>query len=111
VPFTPGFSSWSLYAFHYDKHVIRLREFGPLDPRSYLLLADAFCGGPLDRATTLECVRSHGDRVRYNRVTLEYGISAKTGEIRTYFRLGVGQPLRPEFKTNEDYFWWSCKQF
>lgn len=111
MPFTQGFLDWALFDEHYTTHVLTQREFGPVEPLAYLLMADAFCGGLLDPLTTIECLRSRGDRLRYNRITLEYGVLSVTGCIRTYYRPGVGRPLPSRFKDNEDYFQWNCGRY
>jgi hypothetical protein len=37
-------------------------------------------------ADLLQCIRKHGDIVRYNRVTTEFGVLSAQGVIRTYFK-------------------------
>jgi hypothetical protein len=105
VPYTRGFEP-GLDREHYEKHVLRQREFGPMGFKAYCDLADQFLGSELDPETTYECTRPGGEVIRYNHVTGEFGVLHVNRVIGSYFR-----PMaeRHEFPTNFDYFVWRCR--
>jgi hypothetical protein len=66
--------------------------------------ADEFLLGAL-RAGAEECVRSNGDRVRFDQRTDEFGVLSGVGFIRTYM---IARPL-PHEGTSRDYFRSNCR--
>ncbi len=89
---TKGFLDDNELGDHFDKHVIRQREFpGVTTKEKYLELADTFCGGAMD-SNTQEHIRSYdGAIIRYNTVTNEFGIVGVDGYIRTYYKPSAGE--------------------
>jgi pyocin large subunit-like protein len=67
---------------------------------TYEQLADMFLEGPRS-TTTLEKIRSNGDKLRYDSKTNEFGILSSAGVIKTYF---IPDPLVHRLPTNYDYF-------
>jgi pyocin large subunit-like protein len=99
-------------AIHYAKH---RTDFAVATDKEYERLADLFLTGP-PHPNLKKCNRKHGDLVRYDTVTQEYGVLAGGGIIRTYFKpipcasLPVGAPPLSchEFPNNVEYFLNSC---
>jgi len=107
VPFTKGFASWADLSDHFTKHVLQRRELSVATEAEYEALADAFLGGPMDQHTE-ECVRPRDhDKIRFNKITNEFGVLRSDGYIRTYFRASTKRHSHP---TNLDYFIWECNQ-
>jgi hypothetical protein len=111
VPYTFGFADAFELAKHFDKHVIRRREFSVSTPQGYELLADEFLGAPLD-GDMEECYRTkrdgtRGDKIRYNRVTQEYGVLSNDEVIRSYF---IPDPARHGKGTNLNFFNDTCNE-
>lgn len=90
--YTKGFVDDITLGEKFDKHVIVQREFpGVTTEFEYLELADTFCGGTID-SDTEECIRSYdGARLRYNKITNEFGIVGSDGFIRTYYKPTAGE--------------------
>jgi hypothetical protein len=105
VLYTFGFVSAYDRNSHFDKHVLRRREFTFVTSLEYESHADVFLGGSCN-ADTSECFRTNsdgttGDKIRYNRVTQEFGVLDTTNHIRSYFK---PSPSRHGKSTNEIYF-------
>lgn len=104
MPYTLGFIDPVDLAQHFEDHG---HEFGVEIEEEYEMLADEFLGGPRD-SNTYECVRKRdGARLRYNRVTDEFGVLTASGEILTYFKPDPRIHKRP---TNWDYFQSECQK-
>lgn len=85
--------------FHFDKHK---NEFSFASEIEYQQAADAFMSGPLT-SPVRECVRSTGDRVRFDRRTGWIAIQAPSGFLKTFHR--------PSQKWKDRvYFEWECKR-
>ena len=109
---TRGFDTAADLTEHFEKHVTRGNEFAVATEADYLALADKFLGEPLNRATTYECRRvrrdgSLGDKIRYNRITQEYGVLSADNVIRTYF---IPDPAIHGHTTNFAYFRSECRK-
>lgn len=78
---TKGFADATELQTHFSDHAV---DFAALTPSDYEALADAFLSKPAT-ADMRECTRSKGDRVRFDKVTNEYGVIDNKGVIRTYF--------------------------
>jgi len=89
--FTNGFEELKL-GEKFDKHVTNQNEFPHITTEDeYLDAADSFCGGAMD-ANTEEHIRSYDSaRIRYNRVTNEFGIVGADGYIKTYYKPSAGE--------------------
>jgi len=98
VPFTRGFVYPADRARHYARHG---GDFGATNEMEYEEQADIFLGAPKS-ITSLESIRGNGDRVRYDPATEEFGVLAKNGRIKSYFR---PDPAVHGLKTNLHYFW------
>jgi hypothetical protein len=99
-------------AEHFETHVTKQREFAVTTEAEYLALANAFLDSPLDPTTSFECqrLRKDGtldDKIRYNRVTQEFGILSVANVIRTYY---IPDPAQHGFRTNYDSYLWNCKR-
>jgi hypothetical protein len=110
VPYTLGFIDAYQLSEHFDKHVTRQAEFAVATEVEYLDLADTFLGTRLDPNTTHECLRrcrdgSVGDKLRYNRITGEFGCLSRDNQIRSYF---IIDPLVHRHPSNYQYFRHSC---
>ena len=109
---TRGFIDVLEKAKHFDKHVTRRREFPFTTPDEYEASADAFLTSPLDSTTTEECYRTKrdgtvGDKVRYNRITQQFGVLGNDNVIRSYFK---PDPARHGKGTNLNYFHDACNE-
>jgi len=109
---TKGFDTPADLTEHFETHVTIQKEFAVTTEVEYLKLADKFLGEPLNKATTYECQRTRrdgslGDKIRYNRVTQEYGVLSNQGVIRTYY---IANPAVHGFRTNFIYFRWDCRR-
>jgi pyocin large subunit-like protein len=69
-------------ADHYRKH---RADFAVLTASDYEAMAERFLASP-PVPTILECTRTLGDVVRYDTITMEYGVRSSAGIIRTYFK-------------------------
>jgi pyocin large subunit-like protein len=89
---TNGFLTDDLLEEHFDKHVIRKKDFPHITTElEYLEEADTFCGGVLG-ANTQEHIRSYdGAKLRYNKKTNVFGIVDSNGFIRTYYKPSGGE--------------------
>jgi hypothetical protein len=110
MPYTLGFISVTDLIEHFDKHVTRNGEFDAVDENDYLALADSFLGEALNPITTHECQRrcadgSLGDKVRFNRVTGEFGCLTNDNYILTYF---IANTRVHGLSSNDAYFTYSC---
>jgi filamentous hemagglutinin len=110
MPYTLGFIDADELAEHFDAHITIQGEFAFATEAEYLTEADRFLGEPLDRATTHECIRkcrdgTGGDRLRYNKITQEFGCLSRDNHIRTYFK---PDPTIHRKGSNYLYFRWSC---
>src|SRR2546421_667632 len=97
------------YKFH--KHVRLRQEFAYTTLDEYETNADRFLGEPLN-ADTEEFVKTKrdgtvGDRLRYNRVTQEFGVLGNDNVIRAYF---IPDPADHHWPTNLDYFRHCCTE-
>jgi hypothetical protein len=109
---TRGFYTAADLSEHFEKHVTIQKEFTVTTEAEYLKLADKFLGESLNTATTYECQRvrrdgSLGDKIRYNRITQEYGVLSVDNRIRTYF---IADPAVHGFRTNFVYFRSECRK-
>jgi hypothetical protein len=114
--YTRGFLDPATLSFKFDKHVIRYREFTYATADEYETNADRFLGEPKD-ANTEECFRRQRDgtvgaRVRYNKVTQEFGVLMNNNVILCYF---IPSPVLPPPRghtkgTNLDYFRHACSE-
>jgi pyocin large subunit-like protein len=89
---------------HFKKHVLQRKEFACADEYAYEALASAFLDSPLGD-TTLQCRRPQGDIIRYDFVTLEFGIFGRNGFILSYFRPST---LNHFYPSNYCYFYYEC---
>lgn len=91
MAFTNGFITDDLQFEHYDKHVVRQREFPHISTEEqYVESADEFCGGPVG-PNVLVHIRSYdGAELRYNTITNEFGMTNSSGCIVTYFKPSAG---------------------
>ncbi|MBI3909532.1 MAG: hypothetical protein HY320_01195 [Armatimonadetes bacterium] len=103
MPFTSGFDPARL-ADHFAKHS---GDFGAKTAAEYEAMADAFLGGPLPTDAIQATRVGGGDLVRYNPVTNEFGVLAKSGVIRSYFK---PDPKVHGLPSNPDYFHAECKK-
>jgi pyocin large subunit-like protein len=69
-------------ADHYRKH---RADFAVSTAADYEAMAERFLASPL-APNLLECARTMGDVVRYDTMTMEYGVRSNAGIIRTYFK-------------------------
>jgi pyocin large subunit-like protein len=67
--------------------------------------ADEFLIGNL-REGAEECMRSNGDKVRFDARTDEFGVLSAEGFVKTYM---IARPL-PHAGTSRDYFKSNCRQ-
>ena len=88
---------------HFDKHVIRRKEFSCANEMEYEKRADAFLFTPL-RETTLQCRRPQGDIIRYDLQTAEFGVVSR-GFVFTYF---IAKPLNHGYASNVCYWYAEC---
>jgi pyocin large subunit-like protein len=79
---TKGFSNTRSLGRHFSAHG---SDFGALDASDYEQQADGFLGSA-PAAGVLECIRSGGDKVRYDPRSEAYGVIDSTGTIRTFFK-------------------------
>ena len=100
---TRGFQSPIDLADHFQKHG---HEFGVQESTDYETLADEFLSGPV-RPTQHQCRRKHGDTLRFDCTTDEFGALSAHGIIRTYYRLNLRKHRHP---SNTDYFVDGCKK-
>jgi pyocin large subunit-like protein len=104
VPFTKGFDPW-LLGDHFTKHAA---DFGATSEAAYEAMADTFLGSPL-APPTRECIRGISkDIVRYNPVTNEFGVLARNGMIRTYYKPNPRNKVK--YPTGLDYFRAECQK-
>ena len=99
---TKGFSSGERHR-HFVKHVQKRGDIIALDETAYEAMADHFLGGS-KKPSTLECMRTGGDLVRFDCKTDEYGICDARGFIRTYFR------PEPKFHGLPSNFHYMCRE-
>lgn len=98
--FTLGFGRKDQLLDHFGKHGARL---GSPTLDDYCWRADEFLGGPM-RKHVVECKRSGGDRVRYHRLTHEFGVVDMSGKIRTFY-------LPKPHNQSLTYFWAKCAEY
>jgi pyocin large subunit-like protein len=67
---------------HFQRHG---GDFGAATADEYESLAIAFLGGDMS-ATMVECVRRGGDRLRFDKVSYAFGVCARDGYIRTFYK-------------------------
>jgi pyocin large subunit-like protein len=109
---TKGFANHFELLSHFGDHAA---DFSVSTMEEYEDLADHFLSKP-STPDMHECPRSKGDRVRFDKITQEYGVLGKDGVIRTYFipKRCATVPVRiPRIKchrhaTNLDYAIASC---
>jgi hypothetical protein len=115
VPYTLGFPDAKTLNYKFDKHVTIGKEFTFATAIEYELNADRFLGGPLN-SSTVECFRkkldgSVGDKIRYNKITQEFGILSNDNKIRSYYIPNPApKPIGHGWGSNEKYFWHNCGQ-
>ena len=88
---------------HFQKHG---NDFGAASADEYEAMAIAFLGGSLS-ATMVECIRRNQDRIRFDKVKFSFGICAKDGYIKTYFKCNK---LIHRQKSHFQYFKGECKK-
>ncbi|NMH73915.1 hypothetical protein HF078_12555 [Bacillus sp. RO2] len=79
-----AFRSQKLLDQHYDKHVIKQKEYGSITKNQYLEKAQNLIGS--DSSNVLSKKRSDGSRVFYNKSTNDFSILSKDGFIQTLFK-------------------------
>ena len=115
LPRTRGFSDAVERASHYSDHG---GDFAAINEAVYEAMADRFMG----KAMTVqmhECPRRSGDRVRFDRVTNEFGVVSSAGIIRTYYvpkpcaslPLGVRKIRCHKFPSNMQYVIDTCSKY
>ncbi|MGA2251883.1 hypothetical protein [Terracidiphilus sp.] len=82
IPKTKGFVDAHELSTHFGDHG---SDFSAPDASNYEAQADEFLSKPKS-ADMMECFRSKGDMVRFDKITLEYGVISKDGIIRTYYK-------------------------
>lgn len=80
----PQFRSVKLLDAHYEKHVIKQKEFGDISKDEYLAGAQALITGK--EADILSKKEADGDLLFYREKTNEFAVLSKDGYIRTYFK-------------------------
>ncbi|WP_245683840.1 hypothetical protein [Vulcanibacillus modesticaldus] len=80
-----NFASYKLLRSHYNKHVLKQKEFGNIKMDEYLKGARKLINSKLD-GNILTKTRSNGDILFYNKSTNEFAVVTKDGVIRTYFK-------------------------
>lgn len=111
LQYTRGFIDNATLLLHFDKHVTRGREFTYATAVEYEEHADQFLGGARSPDVE-ECVRTKrdgtvGDKLKYNRVSEEFGALANDNIIRSYFIPDLARHHKP---TNLDYFEQACAE-
>lgn len=77
---------------HFDKHVIRQKEFPHITTENeYLEEADLFLGGAKNTDTEEHIRTTDGALLRYNRKTNVFGVLGSDGYIRTYYKPSSGE--------------------
>lgn len=71
---------------HYDKHVVRGREFGSITREEYEARAVRLRDAAADGKVVHEHVRENGDRVKFDKSTGEFGVYREDGVVRTLFK-------------------------
>jgi hypothetical protein len=109
--YTRGFIDHAMLLWKFHKHVTLGREFTYATRDDYETNADRFLGEPKD-TNTEEYVKikkdgTRGDKLRYNRVTQEFGILGSDGVIRSYYK---PNPARHGKGTNYDYYLDCCSE-
>jgi hypothetical protein len=79
-------------------------RFGVATADEYEAMAIVFLGGDMS-ATMVECVRRGGDRLRFDKVTYAFGVCAKDGYIRTFYKCNK---LIHRQKSHFQYFKGAC---
>lgn len=102
MPYTSGFKTIYKLRSHFQSHG---SDFAAVDDAAYLHMADTFLGVP-KTMDMLECIRSNGDRVRYNKVTFEFGVVDRDNFIRTYYKRVTPSVYYP---TAEDFMREKCR--
>lgn len=82
MPNTSGFLSRRQLNSHYQLHGA---DFGAANAGEYEKQADAFWADPKPSGVH-ECVREHGDRVRFDPAIQGYSVMDSKGVIRTFFK-------------------------
>lgn len=111
LQYTRGFIDNATLLFKFDKHVTRRREFTYSTAVEYEEHADQFLGGARSPDVE-ECVRTKrdgtvGDKLRYNRISEEFGTLANDNIVRSYF---IPDPARHHKPANLDYFEQACAE-
>lgn len=78
------FRSAKLLDEHFDKHVIKKKEYGNISKQTYLEKAQNLIGS--DSSNVLSKKRADGSRVFYNKSTNDFAILSKDGYIQTLFK-------------------------
>lgn len=100
---TSGFLGPMDLSDHFRKHG---EDFSAATAQHYEFLANAFLSGsPGPRHH--QCLRKHGDLLRFDCVTNEFGVLSSKGTIRTYYILKLGAHKHP---SNISYFVDGCAQ-
>ncbi len=79
-----GFRDENLLNDHFQKHVMKQKEFGNITKEQYLNKANEFFNSTSNDMLTK--VRPNGDKVFYRPSTNEFGVVDKEGVIRTFFK-------------------------
>lgn len=80
--YTSGFASARQLNRHFVEHG---SDFAVRDAKEYEEFADKFLGGAKPMHV-LECIRKHGDILRFDPATDAFGVLGGDGRIRTFYR-------------------------
>jgi hypothetical protein len=118
---TNGFLNRRQMHLHFSAHG---GDFGASNAEDYERDADMFLGGSSPLGSVMECLRSKGDRMRYDPTTQALGVIDARGVIRTYFKpipcVTVPASVRPamrrtgkchKYATNLAYFQAECAKW
>jgi pyocin large subunit-like protein len=105
---------------HFTEHGA---EFGAATAQEYQLMADAFLLGPRS-PSTLQCIRTRGDLIRFDPTTGAYGVLDSSNVVRTFFKPIPCVLLPPASRilakqrgrchnhaNNLLYFQWNCQRW
>ena len=94
------------HSYDLKRHFVRHgAEFGAASADEYEKLADAFMKDPCPR-DVLECIRTNGDRVRFDPKTATFAILTTAGHLATFM---IVKPLSNSRQTPLDYFHSNCR--
>lgn len=79
-----AFRTQKLLDSHYDKHVVKQKEYGSISKQQYLEKAQDIIGS--DSPNVISKKRLDGSRVFYNKETNDFVVLSKDGYIQTLFK-------------------------